>query len=99
MHTGDAAIGGAGLAGQIFAVKVLPCVLLQRDGGIASPLGAIVHKPIFADVKIAATGPAMPVVGQAQRQALVKEIVISKGHEGRLLLLPHLLVNRALLIL
>ena len=75
------------------------CVILQRDGGIASLLGTIVDKTIFADVKISASRPAVPIIWLPQRQILVEEVVVGERPEGRLPLILYLLINGLFLVL
>ena len=41
------------------------------------------HQALFADIEIAAAGAALPVVGLAQRQVLVEQVVVGEGEHGR----------------
>ncbi len=75
------------------------CVIFQWDGGVASLLGTIVHKPIFADVKISASRPAVPIVWLPQRQILVEEVVVGERPEGWLSLILYLLINSFFFVL
>jgi len=52
-----------------------------------------VYKSIFTDIKVAASGAALPIVGLAQSQILMKEIVVGECPEGWLLLIVYLFVN------
>lgn len=65
-------MGRAGFARVILAPQVLPRVFLQRHGGIAALLGAVVHQAVFADVEVTAPGAATPVVRPAVGDVFLK---------------------------
>ncbi len=44
------------------AADILAGIARERNAGVTALLGAIVHQTVFADVEIAAAGPALPVL-------------------------------------
>jgi hypothetical protein len=46
----------------VFTIQVVLRILLKRNTGMASLLRAVMDQPIFANVEIAASGMAMPLV-------------------------------------
>ena len=44
------------------SLEVRGAILLERDARSAALLGTVVNEPVFADVKIPASGTAMPVI-------------------------------------
>jgi len=93
MHARNRAIRGTRFPGPILALKVVACVLLQWDGRITSLLGTVVDESVFADIKIAASCAALPIVWLSPRQVPMEEVVISERPEGGLPLVLYLLVN------
>ena len=96
VHAGDGAIGSAGFFRQIFATNVFGRVFLQRNGGIAALLRAIVHQAILANVEIARPGAAAPLIGAALRNIVLE--AVDPG-ETALLHRLHLAVDPALLLI
>lgn len=60
-----------GLEGVIFVVQMLLRVLIQWDAGIPPLLRAIMDQAVFADVKVAAAGPAAPVARNPARNVFL----------------------------
>ena len=82
---------------MILAPQILRTVTLERCGGAAPLLRAPVNEPVLADIEIAGAGGAMPVVGSAYREILLKPVVVCKI-EGGLSDRNHLLQHPALMI-
>ena len=74
VHAGDSAVGSTGFFRQIFAANVFSRVFLQRNGGIAALLRAIVHQAIFANVEIARPGAAAPLIRAALRNIVLEAV-------------------------
>ena len=79
MHAGNGAVRRAGLFGHILPPDVSQRVVLERGAGIASLLRAIVHQAVFADVEIARSGAAAPLVGTALRNIVLERIDASEA--------------------
>ena len=62
-------MGGAEFFGQVLATYVIAGVSCEGNSGIAALLRAVVHQAVFADVEIARSGAAAPVVGESLRDA------------------------------
>src|SRR5579862_2712707 len=75
MDAGDGAVRRAAFFGEELAADVVDGVLLQRNGGRAALLRAIVHQAVLADIEIACAGAASPVIGLA-----VGDIVLEPVH-------------------
>src|SRR5215470_1648808 len=65
---------GAGFLCEVLALDVCECVFLQRNSRKAALLRAVVDQAIFADIEVARTGAAMPVVRSTLRQILLEPI-------------------------
>src|SRR5689334_11676789 len=74
VHAADGAARAAGLLCQELALYIGGGVLRQRSRGEAALLAAVVHQTVFADVEIASTGAAAPVVGLAVRNRFLKVV-------------------------
>src|SRR5215472_5777527 len=85
VYARDGAVGRAGFLGAEFAADDSNRVVGQRDARVSALLRAIVHQPILADVKIAGSGAASPVVGLTPRNVVLK--LVETGIAG----LAHLL--------
>ena len=70
---------------------------LERDRRVSALLRAVVNQAVLADVEIAASGAALPLVRLAQGQVLVEEIVVSEREEARPALDENLIVDAAFL--
>ena len=60
-----------GLEGVIFVIQMLLCVLFQWDARVPPLLRTIMDQAIFADVKVAAAGPAAPVARNPARNVFL----------------------------
>ncbi len=95
MHAGDGAVGGTGLLRQKFALYIFSPIFRQWNAGPAALLRAIMHQPVFADVKVARSGAAAPVIRLAVDDGFLK--VIEAGI--MLLCQPlHFVINPALFV-
>src|ERR1051325_29640 len=74
---------------------MLEGVVLQRNRGIATLLRAVVNQPVLADVEIAGSGSASPIVGFAFGDVVLERVHAS---EAALFEALHLVVDPALLI-
>src|ERR1700743_291940 len=74
MHAADGAVRRAGLRGKELPLHVLGSVFAQRNARKTALLRAVMHEAVFADVEVARTRPAAPVVRQALRNRLLKLI-------------------------
>src|SRR5262249_520661 len=74
LNTGDGAPLGAWLFGVKLPLDVCVSVVFQRDGGVATLLGAVMDQSVFADVQVARPGPAAPFVRPAVSQIVLKPV-------------------------
>ena len=59
----------------MFSLQIAHVVLLERNRRTATLLRAVVHQSVLADVEIATSRPAVPVVGGSGNQVLLKLLV------------------------
>ena len=74
LHAPDGAVGRAGFSCEIFSLNVGECVLLERDPGIATLLGTVMHQAVFTNVEIASAGAASPIVWFAASEIFLEPI-------------------------
>lgn len=85
VHGGDlvdarnGAIGSAGFFGEKFAAAVLGGVVGERNAGVAALLGAIMNEAVLADVEIAGTGAAAPVVLASGGDVVLEPVDAGEG--------------------
>jgi hypothetical protein len=72
LHTRNRAIRGAWFDRVVSALQVLPCVVFERDAGMAALLRTVMHQTIFTNVQVEASGSAVPGIGRSSDQALVE---------------------------
>src|SRR5271165_1406238 len=85
MHARHCAVRSTALFGEELAANVGDRVLLQRYGGIATLLRAVVHQSVFADVEVTRSGAAAPLVGPAVGNVVLEPV------EARVMVLLELL--------
>src|SRR5438046_226228 len=95
VHTRHCAMRRARLLGQIFAPDVLDGVFLQWNRGIATLLRAVVHQPILANIEIACSRPAAPLVRTPKSNVVLKRI---DSREAAFLERLHLVIHASLFI-
>src|SRR5262245_13001690 len=78
MHTVDRAQRRAALDLVILTTEFVGTVLVQRDAWIATLLRAPVHETVFTDIKISASGSAMPAVWLSIGEVSLKAIVVGE---------------------
>src|SRR5271170_1651295 len=85
----------AGFFCHELAAEIVAAVGCERNSGIAALLRAVVHQSVFADVEIARSGAAAPLVRQTLR-----DVVLEGVNSGKAALLPrlHLVVDAALFV-
>src|SRR5438045_2534727 len=74
VHARNRTMRRAGFFGEILTPQVLARIGRQRHSWISALLRTVVHKPVLADVKIAAAGAAAPIVGLALRDVVLKRV-------------------------
>src|SRR5262249_48377192 len=74
LNASDSTVGGARFLGGIFPLDVGESILLERDAGIAALLGAVMDEAVFANVQIAGTGAASPIVRFAAGEIFLEPI-------------------------
>lgn len=86
----DSAVGSAAFFGEEFALDVGGLVFGERNARVAALLGAVVDQPKLADIDIAGTGPAAPVVRLAVGYGFL-EVIEARVAAARELtnLVPH----------
>ena len=62
LNASDSTVRRARFFGEIFPLDVGESVLFERDARIAALLGAVMDEAVFANVQIAGTGAASPIV-------------------------------------
>src|SRR5262245_2099674 len=72
VHAGHGAERRAALLAGALAQHIVGRVLGQRDPGISALLRAPMHQTVFADVEIAAAGPALPVIRAAEHEVALE---------------------------
>src|SRR5579863_9820231 len=89
----NGAVRSAAFFGEIFAAHVIARVSCEGHAGIAPLLRAVMHQPVFANVKVASAGTASPRIGQA-----LSDVVLEGIDAGEAALLPrlHFVVDTAL---
>src|ERR1019366_8670585 len=92
----DGAIRRAGFSGDELALHIRGRVLLNRHARESALLATVVNQPVLADVEIARTGTATPLVRATLRNRLLKCV-----EAGVVLFLPvaHLEVNASFFVL
>ncbi len=65
-----------------FPKNVFPGVVFQRDPGPSALLGAVVDKPVLADIQETAAGAAVPVVRQTSNRIPLKGIEVGEGEQA-----------------
>src|SRR5271169_5690655 len=96
MDATNRAVRRAGLFGEEFALEVGLGVLGQWHAGEAALLRAVVHQAVLADVEVARSGTAAPVVGLSVSDGFLELV-----EAGIIALLPvaHLEVNATFFVL
>ena len=74
LNASDRAMRGAGFLCGVLTLDIGECIFLEGNAGIAALLRAIVHKTVFANVEIAGTCAASPLVGYSAREVFLKPI-------------------------
>src|SRR5579864_9756136 len=74
VHAGNRALGRTGFFGEEFSAKIVAGVLFQRDSGVAALLRAVVDQAVLANIKVARTGAAPPLVGLALRDVVLEGV-------------------------
>ena len=92
----DGAVGRAAFGGQELALHVGGGVFGDRHAGVAALLGAVVHQAVLADVEVARTGAAAPVVGPPLRDRFLELVEL---RVVGLLPVAHLEVDLGLVVL
>src|SRR5665213_571470 len=95
VHTAYRTVGCAGLFGEIFAVQISLAVLVQRFRRIAALLRAIVHQPVLANVHVARSCTALPIVRLPLRDGVLE---ITEPGEAPVLHGLHLVIHAPLAI-
>src|ERR1035437_3409570 len=72
-------MGRARLLRVELAAQIGNRVFLQRNARIAALLRAVMHQAVFADVEIACSGAAAPLIGAAERDVVLKGIDASEA--------------------
>src|SRR5271169_2566225 len=85
MHARHGTVRSAALFGEELAANVGDRVLLHRYAGIAALLRAVVHQAVFADVEVARTCAAAPLVGPA-----IGNVVLEPAEAGVIMLFERL---------
>ena len=93
MHARNCAVRGAAFLGKKFALATLQRVIGERYAWVAALLRAVMHQAVFADVEVARTRAAPPVVFEALRNIALKFVNAREG----LLTQRHNLVKNLLL--
>src|ERR1700728_248986 len=91
----DGAVRRAGFLCQIFAAQIFTSVILQRRSRIAALLRAVVDESVLANVEIARSGAASPVVGQTLGDVVLKCVDPCKAALFERL---HLVIDAALFV-
>src|SRR5215467_3733394 len=95
VHTRDRAVRGAAFFGQILAAQIFAAIFLQWNPWIATLLRAVMHQPVLADIEVACSGAAAPIVGHALGDVVLK--CVDPG-EAALLERLHLVINASLFV-
>src|SRR5581483_1263485 len=95
VHAGNGAMRGTAFFGEILATDIGNCVFFQRDAGIPPLLRAVMHQPILADVEVARSGAATPLVRTSLGNVVLEGI--DTGEAAPLQGL-HLVIDAALFI-
>src|SRR5580693_5262720 len=95
VHAGDRAVRCAGFLRQIFAAQIFTGVILQRSSRIAALLRAVVDESVLANVEIAGSSTASPVVGQTFGDVVLKCVDPGKAAFFERL---HLVIDAALFV-
>src|SRR6185312_6645612 len=72
MHAGNGAVGRAGFLREKLAVDITNRVLSQRCPRIAALLRAVMHQAVLADIQVAGSSAAAPVVRTAQSNVVLE---------------------------
>src|SRR5271166_3067382 len=77
MHAGNGAVRRTALFGEELSANVGDRVLLHRYSRICALLRAVVNQPVFADIEVASTCSAAPLVGPAVGNVVLKPVEAS----------------------